>query len=48
MSPRPQDLPHMEGEGVAPLKIKELDRLGDKMDDLLEERGKLSGQITKV
>ena len=38
----------MEGEGVAPLKIKELDRLGDKMDDLLEERGKLSGQITKV
>lgn len=48
MAPKPQDLPHMEGPGVAQLKIKELDRLGDKMDELLEERAKLSGQITKV
>lgn len=38
----------MEGPGVAPLKIKELDRLGDKMNDKLEERGKLSGEITKI
>lgn len=45
---KPQDLPHMEGPGVAPLKIKELDRLGDKMNDLLEERGKISANVTKV
>ena len=46
--PKIQDLPNMTGEGVAPLKIKELDRLGDKMNDLLEERSKLSAQVTKV
>ena len=48
--PRPQvqDLPEMTGPGVAPLKIKELDRLGDKMNDLLEERSKISASITKV
>lgn len=48
MAPKIQELPGVEGPGVSPLKIKELDRLGDKMNDKLEERGKLSGEITKI
>jgi hypothetical protein len=45
---QPQDLPAMEGPGVSRLKIKELDRLGDKMNDKLEARSALSGEITKI
>lgn len=48
MAPKIQELPGVEGPGVSPLKIKELDRLGDKMNDLLEERSKLSGNVTKL
>lgn len=48
MAPKIQELPGVEGPGVSPLKIKELDRLGDKMNDLLEERGKISANVTKV
>jgi len=43
-----QELPAMEGPGVERLKIKELDRLGDKFNDLLEERSELTGEIKKV
>lgn len=49
MSPRQsetQDLPAMEGPGVAPVRIKELDRLGDKMTEMLEDRAAISEKVS--
>lgn len=38
----------MEGEGVAPVKYKDLDRLGDKFIEIRDEKAELATALGKV
>lgn len=42
----PQELPAMTGPGVEQPKFKDIDRAADSLHDLLEERAKISENIT--
>jgi hypothetical protein len=44
--PKQDDLGGMTGAGVAPVKIKKLDNLGDKFIDLRDSKADLATQIT--
>jgi hypothetical protein len=46
--PRATDLPGIEGPGVAPVKIKELERLGDKFIEIRDEKAELASKLTKL
>ncbi len=46
--PKAQDLPGVEGPGVSPPKIKELDRLGDKFIEIRDDKADLASKLTKV
>lgn len=46
--PKQDDIPGVEGPGVSPPKIKELDRLGDKYVEIRDEKAKLAGKLGDV
>jgi len=46
--PKAQDLPGVEGPGVSPIKIKELDRLGDKFIDKRDTKTEIASEMTKI
>lgn len=46
--PRQDDIPGVEGPGVSPPKIKELDRLGDKYVEIRDEKAKLATKLGEV
>lgn len=45
--PKQTEIP-MEGQGVAPTKIKELDRLGDKYVEIRDEKAELATKLGDV
>lgn len=45
MAPKAQDLPHMEGPGVALPKYKDLDKLGDKFIDIRDQKATLATKL---
>lgn len=46
--PKPQDLPGVEGPGVSPVKIKELERLGDKFIEIRDDKAELARKLSKI
>ena len=45
--PKQDDMP-FEGPGIAPVKHRDLDKLGDQLSDLREDKSKLAEKITEV
>lgn len=46
--PKAQDLPGVEGEGVAPVKDKKLEALADSFVDKRDEKAQLAEQMTAI
>ncbi len=46
--PKSEDLPGIEGEGVAPPRYKDIDRLADKFIDVRDQKAELATQLTKI
>lgn len=48
MPKKQEDLPAMEGPGVAPPKFKDLDRLGDKFIDVRDQKAALAEKLGDI
>lgn len=46
--PKADDLPGMDGPGVAPFKDSALTKFGGRLDDLRDQRATLTEEITQV
>lgn len=38
----------MQGEGVAPVRYKDIDRLADKFIEIRDEKAELAGKLSKI
>lgn len=46
--PKAQDLPGVEGEGVAPIKDKKLEQLGDEFIEIRDKKAELATELTGI
>lgn len=46
--PQSQDLPGVEGPGVAPVRYKDIDKLADKFIEIRDEKAVLAGKLGKL